>query len=606
MRNPELLKIPLKMVRAASSIKTTLPRFPVPVLQKTLDRYLKSAKPFLTSEERCRTEDIIKKFGQPGGVGEMLQEKLNSRSEKFENWLEEWWINSAYLEYRDPVVIYSSPGLVFPPKTFCSLEDQLEAAAKLTSAALGYKKLIDEGKIPTEMFGKSPLDMAQYYKIFGTNRQPWKPKDKVLYHPNSEHIVVLYRNNFFKVQVMKSGNIIKPSEMLVALKEIAADLSDGPAVGILTSENRDRWADVYEELNKDSVNACTIKDIEESLFILCIDTKTLQGYKTDVDTTAANLVHGGGSVANSSNRWNDKTIQFIIGKDSGWGLNYEHSPAEGQAIARLMDHIIDHMECESPGDSSICPKPTKLTFCLNDCIQEAIQKASTNLGKITGDLEFNCIKFTDFGKNAVKKLKVSPDSFIQIAMQYAFYRIHKTPAAHYETGSTRMFIGGRTETIRSCSEESVSFARAMLDSCISPVSKARALLLAISAHKEYTLMAMTAQGVDRHFLGLRKIAAQECVTEGLEIFQDEAWKRSTHMRISSSQVAAKCDGFMIYGPLVHDGYACCYNPQDNAIFFGTTAWRSSKDTNLIQFGEALQESLREMRALLEKNPLAKL
>lgn len=63
---------------------------------------------------------------------------------------------------------------------------------------------------------------------------------------------------------------------------------------------------------------------------------------------------------------------------------------------------------------------------------------------------------------------------------------------------------------------------------------------------------------------------------------------------------------MIYGPLVKDGYACCYNPQDDAIFFGTSAWRSCCETDLLKFGDALQLSLREMRSVLEKNPKAKL
>ena len=49
-----------------------------------------------------------------------------------------------------------------------------------------------------------------------------------------------------------------------------------------------------------------------------------------------------------------------------------------------------------------------------------------------------------------------------MAIQYAFYKIHQTPGAHYESGSTRMFKKGRTEVIRSCSNESVQFAKTMM------------------------------------------------------------------------------------------------------------------------------------------------
>lgn len=77
----------------------------------------------------------------------MFQGLLEQRAGKHENWLEEWWLNTAYLEYRDPVVVFSSPGLVFPFRKFDSQEDQLRYAAKTLVAALDYKALIDKYEI---------------------------------------------------------------------------------------------------------------------------------------------------------------------------------------------------------------------------------------------------------------------------------------------------------------------------------------------------------------------------------------------------------------------------------------------------------------------------
>lgn len=68
-----------------------------------------------------------------------------------------------------------------------------------------------------------------------------------------------------------------------------------------------------------------------------------------------------------------------------------------------------------------------------------------------------------------------------------FIRLHKKPAAHYESAATRKYIGGRTETIRSCSVESVKFARAMLDTNIKPMDKRDLLTAAVNAHKKYTV-----------------------------------------------------------------------------------------------------------------------
>lgn len=50
-----------------------------------------------------------------------------------------------------------------------------------------------------------------------------------------------------------------------------------------------------------------------------------------------------------------------------------------------------------------------------------------------------------------------------------------------------MYVGGRTETIRSCSTESVDFAKTMLNPQSTPKSKLEAMRKAINAHKDYTV-----------------------------------------------------------------------------------------------------------------------
>ena len=42
------------------------------------------------------------------------------------------------------------------------------------------------------------------------------------------------------------------------------------------------------------------------------------------------------------------------------------------------------------------------------------------------------------GKGEIKKLKVSPDSFMQMSLQLAFYKMHKFTPKTYETAMTRL------------------------------------------------------------------------------------------------------------------------------------------------------------------------
>lgn len=100
--------------------------------------------------------------------------------------------------------------------------------------------------------------------------------------------------------------------------------------------------------------------------------------------------------------------------------------------------------------------------------------------------------FHHFGKDFPKSEKLSPDAFIQMALQLAYYRcppvlgggglsglvcqhcaqphlpprIYGQACATYESASLRMFHLGRTDTIRSASIDSLAFVQAMDDSSI--------------------------------------------------------------------------------------------------------------------------------------------
>lgn len=97
-----------------------------------------------------------------------------------------------------------------------------------------------------------------------------------------------------------------------------------------------------------------------------------------------------------------------------------------------------------------------------------------------------CFTFDKFGADAIKAIKLSPDSFIQVAMQVTFYNLQKKPPAHYESAALRRFINARTECIRSTSVESVEFAKMMLHdaACKTKEQKKEMMIKAINAHKE--------------------------------------------------------------------------------------------------------------------------
>ena len=57
-------------------------------------------------------------------------------------------------------------------------------------------------------------------------------------------------------------------------------------------------------------------------------------------------------------------------------------------------------------------------------------------------------------------------------MYVAHYRLHRAFAPTYETGHTRAFFHGRTDTVRTCSLASCAFVRAMEDPALPPFTPA--------------------------------------------------------------------------------------------------------------------------------------
>ena len=77
-----------------------------------------------------------------------------------------------------------------------------------------------------------------------------------------------------------------------------------------------------------------------------------------------------------------------------------------------------------------------------------------------------------------------------------------------QSAATRIFAEGRTDVIRSCSNEALEFAKTFQSEEKSLANKKDALIKAMQAHNAYAKMAVQGQGVDRHLQGL-KMAAME-------------------------------------------------------------------------------------------------
>ncbi|XP_062844831.1 carnitine O-acetyltransferase isoform X2 [Trichomycterus rosablanca] len=593
----------------------SLPKLPVPPLNQTCDRYLAALEPIVGAEDLNHTRQLVEEFQLPGGVGERLQKSLEHRASKLENWLSDWWLKVAYLDYRMPVVVHSSPGVVLPRLEFSDRQGQIRHAAKLIAGVLDFKTMIDHETLPVEYLGGKALCMNQYYRVLSSCRIPGAPRDSVVNHALSKtpptHITVVHNFQFFMLDVYNSdGSPLTVDQLCVQLEKIlnsSLQNSEEP-IGILTSNHRNSWAKAYTNLIKDKTNKESVQAIQKSIFAVCLDAPMPQVSDEMYRSQAAvQMLHGGGSRWNSGNRWFDKTLQFIIGEDGTCGVIYEHAPAEGPPIVALIDHVVEYTKKTETGRTPMVPLPTpqKLSFNITPEIKSDIEEAKQNINTMVHDLDVKVIVFSHFGKNVPKSFKMSPDAFIQVALQLAYYKMYKRCCSTYESASLRMFKLGRTDTIRSASIDSANFVRAMDDPAKQNLEKVTLLQKAVKAHRAYTDMAIRGQALDRHLLGL-KLQAVEDLPAVPDIFMDKSYSKANHYNLSTSQVPAKTDCVMCFGPVVPDGYGVCYNPMEGHINFAVSAFNSCADTNTSQLAHALEDALLDMKNLLEQTPKAKL
>lgn len=73
------------------------------------------------------------------------------------------------------------------------------------------------------------------------------------------------------------------------------------------------------------------------------------------------------------------------------------------------------------------------------------------------------LTFTEFGKNFIKQQRLSPDCFIQLALQLTYYKVHRTLVSTYESAAVRQFKFGRVDNIRAATNEALAWSQAMLD-----------------------------------------------------------------------------------------------------------------------------------------------
>lgn len=112
----------------------------------------------------------------------------------------------------------------------------------------------------------------------------------------------------------------------------------------------------------------------------------------------------------------------------------------------------------------IPPTPKRMAWDLKSAeTLSAIKEADADAQILRSDLHLRILVHDNYGKGFMKKCRLSPDAYIQMALQLAYYRDAGRFSLTYEASMTRLFREGRTETVRPCTIESAAFVKSMMD-----------------------------------------------------------------------------------------------------------------------------------------------
>ncbi|UIZ23560.1 hypothetical protein KXD40_007671 [Peronospora effusa] len=612
------------------SFQDALPRLPLPSLKDTVKRYLKSVHPLLTSKEYEEVEHMANEFVHKEGP--KFQFYLYLKSWWSSNYVTDWWEKYVYLKGRSSLMInsnyYALPGANL---NFTLTTKPLALAATLVHEFLLFKQDLDREHLAPQLIrGIVPLCMSQYQRIFSCTRIPGREIDTIkLYHHKSKHIAVFCHGRVFKMPLFEKGQYgkllskfeIQRQFEWIETMALSMDASTKAEENLaaLTAAGRIEWAENREQFLSSGINKRSLEAIESAVFVVVLQNEMAE----DWTLMGKDLIHGSGG-----NRWFDKSFNLVIYKNSVAGINAEHAWADAPVMAHAWEQVYTKqcytMPYDKNGDTRVLSekeRASKLPPCrllqwdFSSGLDQAVLKSLEDAGKAISDFDLKVISHTEYSKGLIKKFRVSPDAFIQMALQLAYYRNSGTITQTYESSMTRLYRNGRTETVRPVTNESKAFVFGMMDSKLSDGEKLKLLQRACDVHQDNYRNAMSGKGIDRHLFTLY------CVSVGFGIespFLNNAlsrpWRLSTSQQpqqqtenwhlvekaLEGSKFSiedARCPGGG-FGPVAEDGYGVSYMiAGENMLGFHISSKKACPSTSSDKFADDIEQALADLKSL---------
>lgn len=599
------------MEKYQDDLAQKLKKLTVAELSTTLTYLKEWSRPVLTTKEFTDFEEIITKFSKKDGP--LLQEKLMDWISQAEgSWLAEFWLED-YLSGRGSVQSETNFALVLNPIFHEKIEkNAVKAGVIIYQLAKTYLGLV-EGSFPLEQTKAGEhLDMSFYRNFFKSIRIPGEPRDQFYRGASttvSNFIVIIKNGSYFKLEVTDAEGTLVPLQQLIGNIEsmLTMERDKEPSketIHSFSAVERKKSYELYRELIKNQTNQVSLAAIAEALFIVSFNEFSDEGATDRIKNT---LLH-------PENQMFTKTMQVVVTKNGAVGFNFEHSAIDGvpalRMLTRVAETLIQRMNIEENAEE-IIPEPSrnlisKLAWEIPSQLSKKLAIAYQVAIEETEKFSINHRVFNHFGKAAIKKVRISPDAFFQIALVMAQYEVGLGFRSIYEPVAMRGYYQGRTESARSLSMEKCTFVQAFFSKKgqFSTAALKELLMEAVLAHGQRIALCQKGNGIERHLFGLKKMAEMNSISnQKLDYFFRSAGIRALQSDyISTTGIPYDILESFSFAPVNPEGFGLYYGLLDEKIILDISC-RKEISNQAEKFLSALLHNLMRLGKLtgIEEN-----
>lgn len=497
------------------------------------------------------------------------------------------------------------------------------------------KQIENETLSPRLMRDTVPVCMSQYERTFNTTRVPGLERDRLVHRERARHVAVFWQGRWYELRVETwEGELMSRSKIQSGLERIVN--SDEPPsskdVQMLTALGRTEWADCRERCMSEGRNRLSLDRIEKAAFTVVLCDESNQRKVFGWSERGNELLTGArGKV------WCDKSLNLVVFKDGDAGLHVEHSWADALVPAHLWEWCIAEEVLMENEEKILKEKKKNVSMMITEDEEEEdekkknnnivvvshlpfeldekiIEKARTHILKQTKNVDVEIFCVENCQRERLKAVRVSPDAFVQMALQLAYYRDTSGQfTLTYEATATRLFRNGRTETVRVVTQDSRDFVLAMMSKDTNRKDIENALRRACSAHRDNVKRSVTGNGIDRHLFALyvasRMTNPDASTPDMLKIALEGKgkWRLSTSQQAQVQDIVQRdrvpqTERYKIaspgggFGPVADDGYGVSYTwVEEGGLWFHVSGKRLGRSK---RFGIEVQRAIKDMWGVL--------